>query len=123
MLPGRSLTKDPKVTVLANSVDCWLFVKLEESDNLDEFLDYSIAQGWTRLQEGVYYREVAQSSVDREFSVILDDTVTVLPMVTKQMLNDLDADPGSPEYPTLTVTAYAVQKSGFATAEAAWAQL
>ena len=31
MVPGCDIAKDPKVTVTANSEDCWLFVKIDES--------------------------------------------------------------------------------------------
>ena len=58
MVPGNKITKDPKVTVKANSEACWLFVKVEKSTNFDEFMTYGIADGWTKLDgvDGVYYR-------------------------------------------------------------------
>lgn len=122
MLPGRTIAKDPKVTVLAGSIDCWLFVELKKSDNFDDFLEYTVASGWHHLNGAVYYRELEQTDFDRTFPVFLGDTVAVKSEVSKQMLNDLDSNPGSPTYPTLTVTAYAVQKHGISTAQAAWAQ-
>ena len=123
MIPGMDIDKDPVVTVEANSIDCWLFIKLEKSDNFDDFLTYEIAEGWTPLPgyEGVYYREVSQSDEDQEFHVLLNDQVHVLESVTKEQLNALDADPSNANYPTLTVTAYAVQRAGFDTALEAWA--
>ena len=122
MLPGANIDKDPKVTVEANSVNNWLFVKLEKSANFDDFMTYEIAEGWTALAgaQGVYYREVEKSDADQVFSVLKDDQVTVKENVTKEALNALDADPANATYPTLTVTAYSVQKSGFDTAADAW---
>lgn len=38
MIPGNDITKDPKVTVEANSEACWLFVKVEKSDNYADYL-------------------------------------------------------------------------------------
>lgn len=38
MVPGNTITKDPKVTVKANSEACWLFVKVEKSSNFDSFI-------------------------------------------------------------------------------------
>ena len=38
MVPGNTIDKDPKVTVKANSEACWLFVKIEESANLDDYI-------------------------------------------------------------------------------------
>ncbi len=126
MVPGNTITKDPLVTVEADSEDCWLFVKLDESENFDDFMTYGIAQGWTALDnnDGVYYRVVDGTDEVQKFSVIADDTVTVLDTVTKEMLNLLDAD-GAENYPTLTVTAYAVQRDddigAIDTVEEAWA--
>ena len=56
MVPGKVLSKDPKITVKANSEPCWLFVQVTESTNLKDFITYAIAEGWTELQDGVYYR-------------------------------------------------------------------
>lgn len=138
MVPGRVLSKDPKVTVEANSEPCWLFVKVDESDNLDSFIAYEIADGWTELPEvsGVYYRQVPASAQEQTFSVLSgstyaseisgdwnwsEDEVLVKPEVKKEDLNALDASGAA--YPTLTFTAYAVQSEGFEDAAAAWTQI
>lgn len=124
MVLGKEIDKDPKVTVLKNSEDCWLFVKLEKSSNFDEFMTYAIADGWTELDAtkypGIYYREVAMSDNDAEFTVLKDNKVTVKTDVTKDMFNKLDADANNKIYPQLKVTAYAVQKAGVDTPAAAW---
>ncbi len=124
MVPGHTITKDPKVTFKANSEDAWLFVKLEKTANFDDFMTYEMADGWTKFDnvDGVYYREVSKQAQDAEFTVIKDDTVTVKGEVTKEMLNALDAN-GASNYPKLTVTAYAVQRdSNITTAADAWAK-
>lgn len=124
MVPGHTITKDPKVTFKANSEDAWLFVKLEKTSNFDDFMTYEMADGWTKLDnvDGVYYREVSKAAQDAEFTVIKDDTVTVKGEVTKEMLNALDAN-GASNYPKLTVTAYAVQRdNNITTAADAWAK-
>lgn len=118
MVPGNKLDKDPTVTVKANSEACWLFVKVTESENLDTFITYAIAEGWTELQDGVYYREVPASNADQTFSVLKGDAVTVKDTVTKEMLT---ADGFT--NPTLTFKAYAIQKDHFTTAAAAWAEV
>lgn len=128
MVPGNDITKDPLVTVLKDSEDAWLFVKLEKSANFDDFMTYEMADGWTALAgfDGVYYREVAKAAADQEFTVIKDDKVSVKGEVTKEMLNALDAN-GASDYPTLKVTAYAVQRDGdidaIDTAAEAWAMI
>lgn len=120
MVPGNTITKDPKVTVKANSEACWLFVKVEKSSNFDNFMTYAMADGWTALPDvtGVYYRKVAATTAATEFSVLKDNSVLVKDSVTKTMLNGL----GETTFPTLTFTAYAVQKDNVATATDAWAK-
>lgn len=117
VIPGTDLEKDPKVTVKANSEDCWLFVKVDET-NWPEGLGYSVAEGWTELDsvEGVYYRTVANNSSDQAFYVLTDNKVTVSTDLTKA---DLEAM--AENAPKLSFTAYAVQQENLATAEAAWA--
>lgn len=128
MLPGQTITKDPVVTVKAGSEELWLFVKLVKSENFDTFMEFSMEAGWTALGgvEGVYYRHITAEDVateDREYHVIADDTIKVKDTVTKEMLNELDLDPDNPTYPTLTITAYAVQYAGNPTVEEAWAKV
>lgn len=118
MVPGGTVAKDPHVTVKAGSEECWLFVKVEASENLDTFITYAIADGWTLLDgvPGVYYREVPASETDTVFQVLAGDKVTVRETVTKEMMNGLTEE----TYPTLTFTAYAVQKDNIDTAADAW---
>ena len=121
MVPGNTITKDPKVTVKANSEACWLFVKVEKSSNFDNFMTYEMADGWTALPDvaGVYYREVAATTTATELSVLKDNSVLVKDSVTKADLNALTRD----TFPTLTFTAYAVQKDNVADAATAWGKL
>jgi len=116
MIPGNDITKDPKVTVEANSEACWLFVKVEKSDNYADYLaNYTIADGWNELDgvAGVYYREVNADTAKAgtSYQVLKGDTVTVLDSVKK---SDMEAiKNGIVAKPTLTFTAYAVQLDGF----------
>lgn len=123
MVPGNTIAKDPKVTVKANSEACWLFVKVEKSTNFDSFMTYTIADGWTALDDhtGVYYRTVDASTADQDFAVIKDNTVTVKDTVTKAMFDEIKD--GKATNPTLTFTAYAVQKDNVASAADAWAKV
>lgn len=118
MVPGNTIAKDPTVTVKANSEACWLFVQVTESENLDTFITYAIANGWTKLKSGVYYREVSASDADQPFSVLAGNAVTVNNTVTKEMLTAKDFT-----NPTLTFQAYAIQKAHFDTPAAAWAEV
>ena len=129
MIPGNSIKKDPVVTVKEDSEASWLFVKIVESDNFDDFMTYGVASGWTQLTvdaEGnaitdlIYYREVAATTANTDFAVLANDSVSVKETVTKDNLNALDANSAN-NYPTLTFTAYAVQRdTNITTAAQAW---
>lgn len=125
MVPGYTIAKDPKATVLAGSEECYLFVKLEKSSNFDQYMTYEIAAGWTALNgvDGVFYREVKTADMGAGYSVLLNDQVTVKGSVTKEMMNSLEQN----TYPTLTVTAYASQlyknNTQTFTAAEAWANV
>ena len=123
MVPGTTIAKDPKVTVEAGSEACWLFVKVEESTNLDDFITYTIDSDWTALTgvDGVYYREVDAATTDTSFNVLTGNQVTVKNTVTKPMMDAITN--GTTTKPTLSFTAYAIQKAGFDTATAAWTEV
>lgn len=119
IIPGVDIAKDPKVTVKANSEDCWLFVKVEEAGTfVDGKVTYSIADGWTALtgQTDVYYREVSAATTDTEYYLLEGNKVTVSDTLTKEDIQNITN-------PTLTFTAYAVQKDGIADAATAWAKV
>ena len=123
MVPGGVITESPEVTVYANSEDCWLFVKVEKSQGFDTYLSYQIADGWTALaDEGdnettIYYREVAfNKDANQVFKILRNDEIVVKPEPTKAQYDAMS----QANYPTLTITAYAVQKVGFETPAAAW---
>lgn len=121
MIPGEEIEKDPIVTVVDSSEDCWLFVELTESANLDDYISYTVAEGWTALEgvDGVYYRKVLKDDAEKTFSVLEGDKVVVLEEVTNEMM-----DAASKDAPTLKVTAYAIQLAGFEEdAAGAWAAL
>jgi len=129
MIPGWTIAKDPKVTVIGGSEDCYVFVKIDKSDNYDKFLaDYvinsiSATDKWTALtsENGVYYRIVKRSTADQSFYILegshestcSDDSsckcpnkngyVKVLDTVTNQDMAAVSSNP------TLKFTAYAIQ--------------
>ena len=120
MTPGQPLDKDPTVTVKANSEACWVFVKVEKTNNPDTYLDYEIDEAWTPLTdvEGVYYIEQAATTAEVPYAVLAGNTVTVKEGVTNAMMDTANENP-----PKLSFTAYAIQKAGFADAAAAWTEL
>ena len=120
IIPGVDIPKALKVTVQANSVDCWLFVKVEQTGTfVPDKVTYAIADGWTKgdgsqIPTNVYYRQVNTDTTDSVFSVLMGDKITVSNELTKADIENITG-------PTLTFTAYAVQKEGINTAADAWA--
>ena len=130
IVPGVDIAKDPVATVKAKSEDCYLFVQLTEK-NWPKFTEtssttrkvkYEIAQGWTELEDGVYYRVVTKSDTeDQSYPVLQDNKVTVSSTLTKEEANDMDLAIKKTGAPELTVAVYAVQKAGMGSADKAWA--
>lgn len=121
LLPGSNHVKDPTVHVVANSEDSYIFVKVENEIAQIEaagatkgiIANQITANGWTKLTDvdNVYYKTYTKNAnqvdlvVFEEFNIKGDVTNTAL-----------DAYQGK----TIKVTAYAIQKAGFADAKAAW---
>ena len=122
MIPGQTIAKDPKVTVEAGSEDCWLFVKVTESDNLETYISYDMEADWEAVPDaaGVYYY-TGEAAKGTPISVLADDQVTVKDSVTKENMDALEASDAT--LPTLTFKAYAIQKASFGTAKDAWDEL
>lgn len=124
IVPGVDIAKNPIATVKANSENCYLFVELTE-ENWPTFTEagsttrkvkYEIADGWTKLKDGVYYREVTKKDTDQPFDVLQDNKVTVSSTLTKENADAIQ----KAEAPKLTVAVYAVQKEGMGSAAEAW---
>ena len=116
-VPGDVHSKDPYVTVNANSEACWVFVKVTETNNTatdltGKVINWSVASGWNQVaDQNVWYKAVAATTADSEPMYILaGDTeypngcVTVNTGVTKAMVEGLKENE-----PTLTFDAYAHQ--------------
>lgn len=117
MIPGYTLEKDPKVTVKAGSVECWLFVQITETNNTlsgnrGKYITYEIdtSAGWTEVDDGVYARKVEAASgsntiaEDKTYGILKDNTVKVNGAVTKA-----DMETAETATPNLTFKAYACQ--------------
>ena len=129
MIPGVDIAKDPKVTVTAD-IDCYVFVKVVETENFDTYMTYAIASGWKLYDSGdttidtvandtyVLYREVSayEAKDSKAFYVLADNKVTVPNTVTKTQMDALYDSSNAvitADQPKLTFTAYAIQKAGF----------
>ena len=138
MIPGYTRDKDPKVTVKAGSQPCYVFIKVEESDNLDAYIKYAIDEydetknqtGWKPLTgvDGVYYRVIStETAVNTDYNILGGGTYTftngtsettddiTYPWSANQVLvlptvtEKMMDDLTSQTYPELKFTAYAVQ--------------
>lgn len=137
MIPGNSIKKDPVVTVKEGSEASWLFVKVEKSNNFDSFMKYAVDSDWTLLDTSddgltsVYYYNGTDLNAllqeDKSFNILgtgsydnytwQENEVFVMPTVKKDDLKGLTDE----TLPTLTFTAYAVQRdTNITTAVQAW---
>ena len=120
VVPGTEQAKDPKVTV-NNTVDAYVFV--EVTDTTQGLVEYSIADGWTKLDgfDNVYYREVAEDANPKEFSVLAGDKVSYSAALENSDM--LDTDGNLKSGIELTFKVQAIQKAGFDSALAAYKQI
>ena len=150
LMPGHSYIKDPTVTVLAKSEDCYVraFVTVENYSQLvgafenhdehwqgDLFLLETVVTGWDKTQWEVY--AVNTTTGVYEFRYIGEKCVAGTTYVdggaadveldalfdTIEIPGDLtNAELAALQNIKITVTAQAIQADGFATADLAWAQ-
>lgn len=126
IIPGTDITKDPKVTVTAGSEACWLFVKVEETGTfVADKVTYAIADSWTQgngteIPSNVYYREVSAEDAKNGVSYYVLAGNTTYPNGVITVSSDLTKENIPTANPTLTFTAYAVQKENIADAKTAW---
>ena len=126
MVPGVSLPKDPQVTVVDGSEDCYVFVKIEEENNTisglaavngvdnsaGKVLLYTVDSAWQAVEgvPGVYWQKVTGLTAEANTTnwtdyVLTDNTVLVNQNVTKEMMDGTLTT----NQPKLTFTAYASQ--------------
>lgn len=122
IMPGLSIVKDTVVMVDKNSEDCFVFVKIEQTDNFDDFMFYSMEDNWKQLQgmDNIYYIEVDKNNKQQKFNVIKDNVINVRADLKKESFDLLTDD----NYPSISVSAYAIQRNSnidaISTAEKAW---
>lgn len=124
-VPGTEYKKDPVVSVLANSEECYLFVKFEETDNPATYYTYSsnltTEKGWTQgdgtnIPADVWYRTVAKANTITSYNLLDGDRITVKDTVTNENMTTAAAA-------QLKWTAYAIQTANTGTPAEAWAKI
>lgn len=129
LIPGHSYTKDPVVTVTADSEDSYVFFVVDNEvsaieDSTAGTIDSQIqTAGWTELTSAntlyidgvaktatqkIYYKSTTSSNADQDLA-----TFTTLNIAGNASVSGYDGD-------SIDVSAYAVQADGFNTALAAW---
>lgn len=128
LMPGGSYVKDPTVHVDPVSEDSWIFVKVENGisafeaatakDGYKTIADQITANGWTELTgvTGVYYKSYTKSTTGDDLAVFQEFQIS-------DTANDVTGWSTIGASNNIVVTAYAIQKEGFTTAAAAWAEV
>lgn len=126
LLPGHGYTKDPTVHVQANSENSFIFVKVENgiaNYEAGTTIAEQIAEnGWQPLKDdknvdvkNVYYKTYTKSAEITNLPVFGHFTIA-------DHADDADGWNNFSADTKVTITAYAVQQDGFASAAAAWGE-
>lgn len=123
LIPGNTISKDPTITVGADSEDCWIYVRLEVANDLAAVLtlDYDAAWEVKSTTAGtattvIILKPKATKTANDKIAVFGDNNILVKDNATA---DDLDKANDK----TLVVTAYAVQKANVDDADDAWTAL
>ena len=124
--PGVAAKKDLTVRFEGSEAATYVFVELKGSDwtrgadgiyhDATGLMTWRVADGWTHLQDNVYYRELAPNTV-LDAGLIDDGAVNVSENMTRTELEKLS------KALSIRVKAAAVQREGGDTAETAWARV
>ena len=132
LIPGKEYTKDPTVTVEANSEKCWLFIEVNngiEDFEADEAGNDTIEEqitnvnGWTSLDgvDNVYYKQVNKDTNKQTFDVFSTFKIHGYANI---LANEDKWNAITEENPELvTVSAYAIQYESFSEVGSAWTAL
>ena len=125
MVPGTTIEKDPVVT-LAGTERAYVFVEVNASEKLTDYIEYGIDSAWTKLTgvdgvDNVYYKKdvTPGTSLDvlakRDVNGVQKQAVKVKDSVNNKLMEDAKENE-----PTLTFKAYAIQAENIATPVDAW---
>ena len=114
LIPGHEYVKDPTIHVAAGSEDCYIFFKVENGLGAAATLDIDSTK-WESIDTNVYcYKEIATAGNDYK-------AFTKFTLANNADLSAYtDTDNDGVVDATIVVTAYAVQKDGIDTVQAAW---
>ena len=119
LIPGKVITKNPTVTANGSEgMPYYVFVEITEKNGLDDYLSYTIGTGWTAVPNvtNVYYKLVQNGGALAATPVLQNNRVTVNNLTAEEMAKITTN-------PSLSFKAYAIQKDGFTTVQAAWTEV
>jgi len=121
LIPNHTYVKDPTIHVTAGSEKCYLFVKVE--NKIGDALTINAMPAAWKVLDGVsnvyYYESVVDASGEGKNVTVFEGFTVSKDLTNDDLIELLPA--GGTTADMITVTAYAIQADGFATAEAAWA--
>lgn len=127
LISGATFDKDPTVHVSKYSEESYVFVEVIVDADVAAVLESTgeksiaaqmTANGWTNLSGNIYYYEDTVTGIGKAADVDLPvfTTITVKSTATGEQLAAAADD-------DITITAYAIQADGLASASAAWTAL
>ena len=133
IVPGLDIEKDAKVSFEGSEAATYVFVQVQVSDHWS-FADgvftmeggkisWTVAGGWERLDDNVYYRALKPNETLANADIIKDGIVTVSDGINRGDMLDIEEVGGVKKTISVAFRAYVVQSSGFASAQAAWDSL
>lgn len=149
IIPGTEQPKDPFVRVKADSEDCYIFIQVQEVNNVaatdsagtvtHKYVTWNIdLNKWKELSKDptnnvtTYYLNTnyTTATADQLYYILSENEVSYGEALTKEMIDNLYITDNSgnkvintDKQPKLNFKAFAVQKSAAPTVEAAWIQI
>ena len=128
MVPGKTYTKDPKVTVVTpkTNIPVYLFVEMIEENDAAVYLSYTPTlptdNDWTqgdgtRIPSNVWYRTVNPTDSKLSWNLLENNEITVNSNTVLKTNMDTAAAA------KLSFKAYAIQTETFSSVEDAWAEV
>lgn len=109
IIPGREIEKQPVITVGSGSENCWLFVKVEGTNNILAAGAFVPAAGWSAVADNAGWYQCSTEKKAGDVTQVFEHF----------KVNNLDNQAVTAlEDATITVTAYGIQAEGVNQADA-----
>lgn len=113
LVPGRVIEKNPVIKVGSASEDCYLFVKIDNGLTSVGTINWPDNSKWDNISGTSYWK----------YTEAVTKNATVPVFVSFTCNDTIEQYEAGVNGSSLNVTAYAIQKEGFATVDAAWTAL